>query len=260
VGEHYMMQAIKEIIKTRPQLYDLAKRVRRRLVSLKADPVYRFFDEFSRSHNREVNFIQIGASDGLRWDPIREFILRDRWSGILVEPLPNVFEILKKNYRNARKCNLVFVNAAISSSTSNDMSFWTFSDSFLNNLRLEERIICSHKSSFDRKHLERWAKLYETCDKAINEIRVPCLTLDRLVIEYWDKRKVDLLVIDAEGHESSIISGIDFNILNPDAIYFESHNLGSEKDKVFRFLSNHNYKVIEIAGDSAAIRAPQILV
>ncbi len=248
-----MIQAIKEFIKTRPQLYDLAKIVFRQL-SEKEDPAYKFFDSFSRSHNRKVNFIQIGASDGLRWDPIREFILRDRWSGILIEPLPTVFEMLKKNYRHARKCDLVFVNAAISSSSSDDMSFWTFSDAFLETLTLEERVIWSHKSSFDRRHLERYAKLGEISDKAFKEIKVPCFTIDELVTKYWDNRKINLLVIDTEGHESSIIPSINFNVLYPDAIYFESHNLGSGKDKVYRFLSTQNYKIIEIAGDSAAVR------
>jgi hypothetical protein len=35
------------------------------------------FNEFSLCNGRAVRFIQIGASDGLHSDPIREFVVRD---------------------------------------------------------------------------------------------------------------------------------------------------------------------------------------
>ena len=43
-------------------------------------------------------FIQVGANDGLMCDPIRQFIVKHSWGGILVEPVPDYFELLKKNY------------------------------------------------------------------------------------------------------------------------------------------------------------------
>ena len=41
-------------------------------------------------------FIQVGANDGVMCDPIRQFIVKHSWGCILVEPVPDYFELLKK--------------------------------------------------------------------------------------------------------------------------------------------------------------------
>ena len=48
----------------------------------------------------EFFFIQVGANDGRTGDPIRKHIERYQWRGLLLEPLPNVFEVLTRNYQN----------------------------------------------------------------------------------------------------------------------------------------------------------------
>ena len=58
-------------------MYDTLKALRRRLL-LKYDLVYFFFDSFSKFQNGNIAFVQIVANDGLRNDPIREFIISDR--------------------------------------------------------------------------------------------------------------------------------------------------------------------------------------
>jgi hypothetical protein len=60
---------------------------------------------------RNFFFIQIGAYDGRKDDPIYELVQRNRWSGILVEPQPDIFERLKQNY--ASFSGLAFEQAAI---------------------------------------------------------------------------------------------------------------------------------------------------
>jgi len=67
---------VKDYIGNRPAFYDMLKRTKRRL-HLEADQTYDGFDQFSRAHPR-LRFVQIGAADGLRNDPIREFVLRDK--------------------------------------------------------------------------------------------------------------------------------------------------------------------------------------
>lgn len=248
-----MKNVIKTFIKTKPRLYDVVTRVCQFLF-LRKDDTYEFFDNFSKAHGRRVTFLQVGASDGLRWDPIRSFIVRDAWDGILVEPLPSVFDLLQSNYRYVKKSKLVFVNAAVSSLGAETLSFWTFDDTFLSKLSLEERVIYSQKSSFSKEHVLRWIRLNKHPEGILREIRVPCFTLGEIVRRYWDGHPIELLVIDAEGHEASIIEGIDFESINPEAIYFESHNLAAKKKDVYDFLSQNNYKVIEIGGDSVALR------
>ena len=43
---------------------------------------------------RRVVFVQIGSNDGVTSDPLQYFVDRYAWSGILVEPVPHVFERL----------------------------------------------------------------------------------------------------------------------------------------------------------------------
>jgi len=85
-----------------------------RQILRRKDPVYNFFDDYSKRYGSAIKFLQIGANDGLRNDPIREHILRNQWDGVLVEPIPGIFEILVNNYNKLPE--LEFVNAAISSS------------------------------------------------------------------------------------------------------------------------------------------------
>jgi hypothetical protein len=41
-------------------------------------------------------FVQIGANNGLTDDPIRQFVTKYHWHGVLVEPQPQVFQQLFK--------------------------------------------------------------------------------------------------------------------------------------------------------------------
>ena len=243
-----MIRVFKDYLKTKPRLYDLAIRFSRNTTA--SD---KFFDAFSRSHNRRVNFLQIGASDGLRWDPIRKFVVRDRWNGILVEPLPRVFELLKHNYEHVKRSELVFVNAAISSARNEGTTFWTYSPEFLEALSLEERLFYLRISSFNRDHVLKEVRSFPKSEALLTQIRVPCLTVNDLLDQYWPGRTIDLVVIDAEGHDASIIRSIDFKRFPAEAIFFESHNLGQEEAEVDRFLRDNAYDTTKIEGDTVAL-------
>ena len=80
------------------------------------------------------------------------------------------------------------------------------------------------------------------------------MTLTELINRYWCEGDIDLLVIDAEGHEAKIIHSIDFNIINPHAIFFESSHLGEEKEKVFKFLLKNDYQLTKRDRDTIAIK------
>jgi FkbM family methyltransferase len=251
-GALKMINQVRHFVKSRPVLYDIGIRAKR-AIGWKT-PSYDFFNRLSHVHNGCVNFIQIGANDGIRNDPIREFIIRDRWTGILVEPLPAVFAQLKDNYRRVKGTLLVFVNAAISTSNSENISFWTFDDRFLAPLPFEKRMWYLRKSSTSKDQLKKAVRGNYAFDQIVKEIKVPSMTLSHLVQKYWVRGQINLLVIDAEGHESAILTSMDFEVLNPDAIFFESQHLNRDKNKVFDFLSKNEYKMSEAHGDAIACR------
>ena len=72
------------------------------------------FDEKIRDYskrNKDFLFIQIGANDGFKADPIYLYVRKYGWKGILVEPVSYIFEKLKKNYKGIP--NISFENVAI---------------------------------------------------------------------------------------------------------------------------------------------------
>jgi FkbM family methyltransferase len=46
----------------------------------------------------EAFFVEIGSNDGEQHDHLRPIVLSYPWSGIMVEPVPYVFERLRRNY------------------------------------------------------------------------------------------------------------------------------------------------------------------
>ena len=56
-------------------------------------------------------FVQVGSHDGRMHDPLRTFIQKNNWRGILIEPQTDMLEKAKDNYRD--KPNLNFVNVAV---------------------------------------------------------------------------------------------------------------------------------------------------
>jgi FkbM family methyltransferase len=245
------MQSLRHLVKAHPRAYDAVRRCRRAF-SMK-DEAYVYLDAFSRQYGRDVTFVQIGANDGLRNDPVREFVVRDRWRGILVEPLPNAFRLLKKNYAYLSDRRLTFVNAAISAKDG-QLIFYTLSDEYLQSLNSEVALDCMRKSSFDRRHVERFIAGKHP-DAAIVGLPVPCLTFSNLLDTYGRYLGViDLVVIDAEGHEPEIFAAMDFTIYRPSVIFFESSNLGERSDQILNRLAANRYEVHELGGDAIAVQ------
>lgn len=241
-----MLAHIKNFIKTKPVIYDILNAMR----PIKDDTAV-WLDEFSKSNNRKVNFIQVGASDGLRWDPLRRFILRDNWSGVLVEPLSAVYDMLKYNYSYVKKRNLIFLNYAISSS-GGFVDFWSCSSSFLNSLKLEDRLYYLRKSSLDKSQMERCVCGINWVGQKIECKSTPCITLCSVIEKYFFNNSVDLVFIDAEGRDDEVIRTINFDKCLPKAIFFESHNLGKRYEKVKAYLSSKGYRITQFKGDAVA--------
>src|ERR1700677_3287835 len=50
------------------------------------------------AHGEGCVFIQVGAYDGLSTDPLRKYIARCPWSGVMLEPQPRPAERLRELY------------------------------------------------------------------------------------------------------------------------------------------------------------------
>jgi FkbM family methyltransferase len=238
-----------DFFRARPELYDAVRQVRLRFFGPVSE-IGKFLDAYSKRHGREFSFLQIGANDGLRNDPLRDFIVRDKWSGVFVEPLPDVFPLLKKNYAYlAGERRLDFLNAAVSS-TSGSLPFYTFRKSFLAGMPLEERLHLLRKASFDRDQVLRFSDGPEN----IATIEVPCLGINEMLARHFPDRRLSLLALDVEGHELEILREVDFSSFRIGAVLFETWNLGDRRNEVFSVLQRNGYGIAEAEGDALATR------
>jgi FkbM family methyltransferase len=171
---------------------------------------------------QEVIFIQIGSNVGvMASDPLCALILQGNWRGVLIEPVPKIFEKLKKNY--AGNPNLYFENVAISD-TRKTCEFYIIDENaefFKKNPHLVNEIGGPYGDlvgSLDPHHALKCKR--NLTNKEIKTIQVPCVTLQDIVDKYKFER-IDVLHIDAEGHDAVILRSIDFKRIQPKFIMFE---------------------------------------
>lgn len=157
-------------------------------------------------------FIQIGANDGRRFDPLFELVKAFNLAGLAVEPVAEYFSELERNYKNSR---VTPVNKAIYFKNCNILINRAKND---NNLPEWTKGI----ASLDPDHHKK-----SGIDKRfIIQEEVKAITFSELIGNY-NVHNVDFLLIDTEGYDGEIIKMIPFDKIDPKIIQFE-HNLAAE--------------------------------
>jgi hypothetical protein len=248
------MSRARALLRSRPAVYDRYCRIKRGLFGVEA-PSFTALSAFSRARGGRVNFVQIGANDGLRNDPVRPLIVRDDWQGVLVEPLPTVFPLLKRNYAYLRRPGLVFLNAAVTAGPADALRFWSFTETFLAGCTLEERLDYLRKASFERDHVAGFLPPDADPDTVLVAADEPSLTLAEVVDRHLPRSPLNLLVIDAEGYEGTLIPALDFDAVPCEAVSFEQEHLeGPVRDRVFAHLQSHGFGISLVGLDALAER------
>jgi FkbM family methyltransferase len=243
---------LKEIIKSSPALHRVTKQMRDGLKRLWRPPLYK---ETSRSpsswvehiiRDAEAQVVQIGSNDGNTGDPLFRILQRQQsWRGLFVEPVPYLFERLKKNYADAGRFS--FENACI-----NDGEQATFywvdprAKQFLPSLpEWYDQL-----GSFNRAHI---TNLLPEVDPFIMESAVEGLSL-RSLLERHGIAKIDVLHIDAEGYDWQILRQLDLKAFRPGIILYEAKHLApGEGRRAARFL-RPRYNLYTTQGDVVAVR------
>jgi FkbM family methyltransferase len=219
------------------------------------DKLSTFLNNLSKIKKGDLFFIQIGANDGNWGDKIYKFIRRDNWSGILIEPQKIIFKRLLNNYKNQN--NLFFENVAIDS-TQGERSLFkiSFTDSQWAS-GISSFIKTDIQKLIDAGYVERMAKaeaikLPTKKEEWICEEKVKVQTL-RNIIEKYKVKKIDLIVIDAEGYDFEIIKTIPFEFIKPSVIVYEDSHFNDDiKNECQGFLNNLGYKTTPTDGNTIA--------
>lgn len=195
----------------------------------------------------EATFVQIGANDGIVDDPLREFVLAQRWRGVLVEPVPYLFERLQRNY--AGHPGLQFANVAIAE-RSGQRPFHYVREAAP---RPGQPGWDIGLASFDRDHILRHAAIFPDIESRLATIEVPCCTFDELCRAHGIA-SLDLLHIDCEGYDFEVLKAIDFTRYRPLLLVYERHHLSAaDREACRRYLAGHGYEGLEEGLDAICL-------
>jgi FkbM family methyltransferase len=219
-----------------------AARYRRMLRNL-AGP--RLLSEFSRAYP-EAFFIEIGSNDGEQHDHLRPFILSSAWRGIMVEPVPYIFERLRRAY--GANDRIALENSAIGESDG-ALPFFHVRDATAEE---RERLPDWYDGigSFSRESLLRHVAEIPDIEQRIVQAEVETLSFESLCRRHGVD-EVDLLVIDTEGYDWRILSSIDLGSRRPRLIVYEHFHLSAaDRAAAAEHLRAHGYETMEEGFDT----------
>jgi FkbM family methyltransferase len=196
----------------------------------------------------EPVFVKVGANDGISGDPVSDVLLaHEKWKGLLIEPVPFLFERLRKNFSDSQryileqvaigaipgKATFYYVDGKAIDSIP-DLPFWY-----------------DQLGSFNRDHIVKHL------DGVLTPFILECSVEVRPLPEVLKKngiRDVHLLHIDAEGYDYEVLKTVDLASAPPAAILLEHKNLSdSDKAELLQHLRRHGYSVDDCGGDFFAV-------
>jgi FkbM family methyltransferase len=184
-------------------------------------------------------FIGFGAHDGITFSNTYFLEKELGWSGIAIEPIPHVFEELKKN----RNCQLI--NACISA-TPGKAKFYQISG--------YGEMLSGLYDEYDSKHLQRIEREIKNNGGSYEIQDVDCYSLNQILRDY-NISHIDYLNMDIEGAEMSILKTIDFDAFDISVIGCENNY----KDfHMPQFMESHGYALHSILGDEFYIKTSLI--
>jgi FkbM family methyltransferase len=187
-------------------------------------------------------FVQIGANNGLTDDPLRQFVTKYHWHGVLVEPQPVVFQKLLKNYEQEKQ--LAFENAAIADKDGTARLF--VAD------HRDETADLTVFASLKKDALIRGLDNPKAAGVKVQvqEVEVPALSVRTLLAKHGIT-KIDLLLTDVQGYDREVVEQFLACGVKPTIIHFERcHTARPALDALYRKLVEHGYRFNELEIDA----------
>jgi FkbM family methyltransferase len=183
-------------------------------------------------------FIEAGANDGFAQSNTYYFEKLRNWSGILVEPIPELFA----KCRALRQKSFV-LNAALVSPEYAERTIQIHYADLMS-------VVSSHFESSQRlaEHLAH-AQPHVRDRKIPATVTVPAFTLNSVLEARGFAGQIDLLSLDLEGYEVQALKGLDFSRYKPRFICVEVRN----DDLIHEVLDPH-YERIEVLAEHGHLK------
>jgi FkbM family methyltransferase len=148
-------------------------------------------------NKRNGIFLEMGALDGVLYSNTKFFEDSLGWTGILIEPNPVQFELLKKNRPNCKLYNNLV------SDIDDELDFRYFLDGHAAVSGVKDSLAESHKKAwFDNPE-------FGCLPQAIQKMKPRTLTD---IIKDSGVSHIDFFSLDVEGHELNVLKSYDFSV------------------------------------------------
>lgn len=169
-------------------------------------------------------FVQIGSNDGCKNDPLNKLVKKLSWAGILVEPDPDNFKKLSKNYQEQK--GLLLENSGIGP-VEGSLSFFK-----LDNINQSDPDWYDQIGTFDESTFDKNIAVVDGLEKRKIVMKIPVITFESLLTKHGLDH-IGLLHTDTEGFDFRIIMSIDLTKHQFKAILFEAE-----------WMTQYEYKLI----------------
>jgi FkbM family methyltransferase len=188
----------------------------------------------------KVNFVVIGAMDGISFDDFHSFVRSYRWSGLLVEPIPEQFRRLVSNYTTVGcSPDNRYENSAVAEHNGTTQMLT------INQEAVDDGKVHACFGGMSAIYPPRNGLASDLDAETVRQfgqlIEVPCMTLQTLLAKH-QILAFDIFCIDAEGWDLKILRQLDFSVWRPKLIRIEYINLSDEeKLEVVNLFDAHDY-------------------
>ena len=197
--------------------------------------LYGLDDKLSRHLDfRDGFFVECGANDGFRQSNTYYLERFRNWSGLLVEPVPELHARCRK-LRPRSTCMQCALVAPDHPSSEIGICYAGLMTVTEGAFRDEERA---------RRHVEEGLRLQGLTGRELN---VPACTLSGLLDRLGMSRPIDFFSLDVEGFEQEVLRGIDFGRHRPRYILVEArdpeavHDMLAAHYRMVERLTHHDY-------------------
>lgn len=190
----------------------------------------------------ELTFIQVGAFDGITRDPLRKYIDKCGWTGVLVEPQERAASQLRELY--SRNDRVVILQAALDREPGRRTLFTVESKT--------APAWTGGLASLKRETIIKHSDLIPGLQGMIREETIDCITFDE-VLGRLPSERIDLLQIDTEGADAYVLSLFPFDHAIPAIIHWEIKHLSkTQREECLDRLAGLGYR-FALSGDEDMI-------
>ncbi len=209
-----------------------------------------------------LNIVIVGANDGKTNDPIYNFTMAKsgKTHVLLIEPNTALLPYLHESYSSHPHHHIA--NCAIGED--GVLTLYAIKEDWWSNFQPDYAKdwplyrAATGITSASREHLEASIAAHSDLDfnQVIDILNVPSSTLKTLLTRLNWPTPIDVLQIDAEGHDDSVIYASNLELTRPKLIYFEFRHIPPDNVKpLLTYLSDHHYRIYEMDGDALAVES-----